>query len=86
MSLPQNLPGDKFETLCRLPRSEMRFIPGSTFRMGSDNHYPEEAPAHTVTVEPFWIDEYAVTNEMFALPVQHAIASQAPDPFCGCFT
>jgi sulfatase modifying factor 1 len=31
-------------------------IPGGTFRMGSDNHYPEEAPAHRVTIDPFWID------------------------------
>jgi formylglycine-generating enzyme len=22
----------------------MQFIPGGTFRMGSDRHYPEEAP------------------------------------------
>ena len=33
--------------------------------MGSDSHYPEEAPAHRVTVDEFWIDKYAVTNEQF---------------------
>ena len=44
----------------------MRWIPGSTFRMGEDNAYPEEAPAHTVTVSGFWIDEYLVTNADFA--------------------
>ena len=27
----------------------MILIPGGTFRMGSDQHYPEEAPAHRVT-------------------------------------
>ena len=30
--------------------------------MGSDHHYPEEAPAHRVTVDGFWIDRCAVTN------------------------
>jgi len=29
----------------------MVFVPGGTFRMGSDKHYPEEAPAHKVTVD-----------------------------------
>jgi formylglycine-generating enzyme required for sulfatase activity len=41
-------------------------IPGGTFRMGSDRHYPEEAPAHNVTVEGFWIDRTPVTNDEFA--------------------
>ena len=33
--------------------------------MGSDKHYPEEAPAHEVTVDGFWIDRHTVTNEEF---------------------
>ncbi|WP_244627794.1 SUMF1/EgtB/PvdO family nonheme iron enzyme, partial [Microvirga tunisiensis] len=36
--------------------SSMIRIPGGTFRMGSDQHYPEEAPVHRVTVDGFWID------------------------------
>jgi formylglycine-generating enzyme required for sulfatase activity len=33
--------------------------------MGSDHHYPEEAPAHRVEVEGFWIDRAPVTNAQF---------------------
>ena len=33
--------------------------------MGSNDHYPEEAPAHNVTVNGFWMDQYAVTNAEF---------------------
>jgi formylglycine-generating enzyme len=31
----------------------MRWIPGGTFRMGDDNAYGEEAPAHKVAVSGF---------------------------------
>jgi formylglycine-generating enzyme len=34
-------------------QSGMVQIPGGTFRMGSDRHYAEEAPAHNVTVDGF---------------------------------
>jgi sulfatase modifying factor 1 len=43
----------------------MVWIPGGTFSMGSDHHYPEEAPAHEVSVDPFWLDRTPVTNELF---------------------
>jgi formylglycine-generating enzyme len=44
---------------------DMVWIPGGTFRMGSDRHYPEEAPAHRVTVDGFWMDRTPVTNRAF---------------------
>lgn len=44
----------------------MRRLAGGTFRMGSDRHYPEEAPVLRVRVDPFWIDETPVTNAEFA--------------------
>lgn len=40
-------------------------IEGGTFHMGSDRHYPEEAPVHRVTVDGFWIDRTPVTNRQF---------------------
>jgi formylglycine-generating enzyme required for sulfatase activity len=43
----------------------MVWIPGGTFRMGSDQYYLEEAPTHDVTVDGFWIDRTPVTNADF---------------------
>jgi formylglycine-generating enzyme len=48
------------------PFPDMVWIPGGTFRMGSEKHYPEERPVHWVTVDGFWMDKYPVTNERFA--------------------
>jgi formylglycine-generating enzyme required for sulfatase activity len=48
------------------PRPGMVWIPGGRFRMGSDQHYPEEGPARPVAVDGFWIDAYPVTNRDFA--------------------
>jgi len=45
--------------------SEMVSISGGAFWMGSDRHYPEEAPAHQVRVDSFWIDRSPVTNRDF---------------------
>jgi formylglycine-generating enzyme required for sulfatase activity len=60
------------------------WIPGGTFRMGSDNHYPEEAPAHRVTVDGFWIDRTPVTNRQFKEFIRatghRTFAEIPPDP------
>ena len=45
---------------------EMIRVEGATFLMGSDAHYPEEAPSHRVAVEGFWIDARQTTNRQFA--------------------
>jgi formylglycine-generating enzyme required for sulfatase activity len=64
--------------------TNMIHIPGGTFRMGSDKHYPEEAPVHRVTVDPFWIDRTPVTNREFRKFVNATghvtFAEIAPDP------
>jgi sulfatase modifying factor 1 len=43
----------------------MVWIPGGTFQMGSNEHYPEEAPVRSVTVGGFWMDAHVVTNTEF---------------------
>jgi len=49
----------------RPPSRDMLWIPGGTFPMGSNSHYPEEAPLHPVSVEGFWMDRTPVTNAQF---------------------
>ena len=48
----------------------MVWIPGGQFTMGSDGHYPEEAPAHPVSAGGFWIDSHPVTNAEFGAFVE----------------
>jgi formylglycine-generating enzyme required for sulfatase activity len=63
---------------------DMIFVPGGTFRMGSDRHYPQEAPVHRVTVDGFWIDQTPVPNREFRRFVEatgHVTAAETrPDP------
>ena len=59
-------------------------IPGGSFLMGSDRHYPEERPQHRAAVDGFWMDETAVTNAAFAAFVAatgHVTVAERPlDP------
>jgi formylglycine-generating enzyme required for sulfatase activity len=63
---------------------DMIFVAGGTYRMGSDKHYPEEAPVHCVTVDGFHIDKTPVTNRAFRKFVNATgyvtFAEIAPDP------
>lgn len=64
--------------------SDMVWVPGGEFLMGSDRNYPEEAPADRVAVAGFWMDRFAVTNERFERFVQQTghvtVAQRQPDP------
>lgn len=66
------------------PFPGMVWIPGGTFTMGSDLHYPEEAPTHKVTVDGFWMDQFTVTNHDFQKFVEEThyvtIAERPLDP------
>jgi formylglycine-generating enzyme required for sulfatase activity len=56
---------------------EMGLIPGGEFTMGSNDGDPDEAPAHPVSVSPFFMDVTEVTNDEFAAFMQ-ATGYQAP--------
>jgi formylglycine-generating enzyme required for sulfatase activity len=62
----------------------MIHLPGGTFYMGSDRHYPEEAPSHRVIASPFFIDATPVTNRQFKEFVRatghKSFAEIPPDP------
>jgi formylglycine-generating enzyme required for sulfatase activity len=64
--------------------AEMVWIAGGTYRMGSDDHYAEERPVHTVRVDGFWMDRTPVTNAMFRAFVQATsyvtLAERPPNP------
>ena len=80
----------------RRPNADMVRVPGGTFRMGSDKHYPEEAPVHGVTVDEFWIDRTPVTNRQFKefveatghvtfaeiLPIRRTIRARCRNALC----
>ena len=62
----------------------MVWVPGGEFVMGSNDHYPEEAPTHRVQVDGFFIDRTPVTNAQFRKFVEETghvtQAELTPDP------
>src|SRR5689334_8158593 len=63
---------------------KMVWIPGGTFNMGSNAHYPEESPTHVETVNGFWMDQFTVTNLDFGSFIEATgyttVAERTPDP------
>ena len=70
----------------RLPVTSdgMAWIPPGEFLMGSNDHYPEEAPARRVAVDGFSIDRFETTNRQFAEFVEETgyvtVAERPLDP------
>ena len=62
----------------------MKLVEAGTFRMGSAEHYAEEAPVREVSLPAFAISPYAVTNAEYAAFVQatgYATVAERPlDP------
>lgn len=63
--LPQSTPTVKEPREPPAPPG-MVYVPGGEFQMGNDAGDEYERPAHTVMVNPFFIDQYEVTNEEYA--------------------
>jgi formylglycine-generating enzyme len=67
---PAVLAGAPARTCAPVPSSGehpgMVWIPAASFRMGSDQAFPEEAPAIDAQVSGFWVDQTEVTNAQFA--------------------
>ena len=64
--------------------TDLVWIAGGEFTMGSDDHYPEERPAHRVSVNGFWLSATAVTNREYAAFVSatkyRTVAERPLDP------
>jgi formylglycine-generating enzyme required for sulfatase activity len=65
-------------------RDDAVLVDEGVFLMGSDHHYPEEAPAHRVRVDAFAVDRTQVTNARFAAFVKETgyrtVAERPLDP------
>ena len=65
------------ETLPNNVKLEMIYVPGGTFMMGSED-YDDEKPIHQVTLEPFLVGKYPVTQAQW-----EAIMGGNPSKFKG---
>jgi formylglycine-generating enzyme required for sulfatase activity len=58
------------------PYPEMIYVPGSTFQMGKDpdeKGASDESPQHTITLRPYRIAKYEVTNAQYAAALNWAL-------------
>lgn len=66
VKLPGTDTADENDRTVKKPANHgMVFFEAGTFLMGNDNGLPQEAPAHKVDIEPFFIDKSPVTVAQF---------------------
>jgi formylglycine-generating enzyme required for sulfatase activity len=62
---------------------ELVAIPGGKFLMGSppeeEGRYDDEGPVHEVTLSPFWIGRYPVTNEEYGRYLKENPSAREPE-------
>lgn len=61
-----NQPGDASKQTTPTAPQGMAYVPGGEFTMGRNDGDDYERPAHQVTVKPFFMDIYEVTNAQYA--------------------
>ena len=59
------------------PKDGMRmlYVPAGEFLMGSEDQQDDERPVHKVYLDAYWIDQYEVTNGMYAQCVEAKICT-----------
>lgn len=57
--------------------AQMVNILGGTYMIGNDRGRTDERPTHRVTLEPFWIDRFEVTNAQFVEFLEAVLADQS---------
>ena len=69
---------------------ELVAIPGGSFRMGAPNTeegwHPSQTPQHTVTIAPFWMGKYPVTQAQWSLVAALPKVNHSLPPKPSCFT
>ena len=58
---------DSFSVFFNIPKTEMVFVEGGTFTMGSNDSdaYDHERPTHQVTLSDYYIGKYEVTQQLW---------------------
>jgi formylglycine-generating enzyme required for sulfatase activity len=65
-------------------------IPGGTFLMGvsktEEGWHPSQSPQHEVTIAPFWLGQYLVTQAQWSAVTRLPKVDRSLDPQPACFT
>jgi iron(II)-dependent oxidoreductase len=63
----------------QIAAAPMARIAGGAYPVGSDSGPPEERPAHVVSLAPFWIDRFEVTNADFVVFLESLLGARVHD-------
>jgi formylglycine-generating enzyme required for sulfatase activity len=55
---------------------DLVLIPGGTFMMGDNTHHQDEQPIHQVTLSPFYMGKYAITQAQYRQVMGDSLSSR----------